>query len=63
MPEQESQAARYRRFAAQCFEVARRMTPPTERERLTHMAEEWLDAAQKAEREESADWRRGIGNV
>ena len=52
MPEQESEVARYRRFAAQCFEVAQRMSPRTERERLMQMGQEWLKFADKAENEE-----------
>ena len=46
-PEQE--AAEYRRMAAQCLEVAERMSLRDDRARIMEMAQQLLDFAQKAE--------------
>jgi hypothetical protein len=53
MADQESKAAaRYRRLAADCLEVAQRMSLRGDRERMMGMAQQWLDFAHKAERED-----------
>jgi hypothetical protein len=44
-------AAQYRKMAAECLEVADRMSLKADRERMMGMAIRWLDMAQKAEAE------------
>jgi hypothetical protein len=45
----DSKAAQYRRHAAECTEIAQRMSVRVDRERLMGMAQRWLELAQKAE--------------
>jgi hypothetical protein len=42
-------AARYRKLAAQCLEMAERMSLNTDRARMMEMAQRWLDLAKQAE--------------
>jgi len=42
-------AAEYRKLAAQCLEVAERMSLRADRERMMDMATRWLEMARKAE--------------
>jgi len=42
-------AEEYRRQAAACLEVAQRVSVQKDRERMTEMAQRWLELAQKAE--------------
>jgi hypothetical protein len=39
----------YRRMAADCIEVAQRMSLKDDRDRMLEMAQRWLDLAQQAE--------------
>jgi hypothetical protein len=48
-----SKAAEYRRFAAECLEVAQRMSLRHDRERMAGMAATWLELAHKAEETEA----------
>lgn len=48
-------AAEYRRQAAECAEVAQRMSLRADREFMAAMAEKWLLIADKAERETDPD--------
>lgn len=49
-----SKASDYRRMAAECQEIAARMSLTSDRACMTAMAERWLRQAQCAEAEESA---------
>ena len=51
MTEPPSRAAEYRRLAANCLEVAERMSLWEDRARIMEMAQRWLDLARKEERE------------
>jgi hypothetical protein len=51
LTEPPSRAAEYRRLAAECLEVAERMSLREDRARMMEMAQRWLDLAQKAEGE------------
>jgi hypothetical protein len=51
-------ASDYRRFAAECMEIAYRMSANGNRARMMEMAQRWLDLAQKAEAENSAPRRK-----
>jgi hypothetical protein len=46
--EQESRAAEYRGLAAECLEVAERMSLREDWARRMEMAQRWLDLAKKA---------------
>jgi hypothetical protein len=48
---EKDKAAEYRKMAADCLEVAQRMSFSTDRARMTQMARRWLDLAQQAEGE------------
>jgi hypothetical protein len=48
-----NRAAEYRRLAAECLEVAERMSLRADRSRMMEMAQRWLDLAKKAERSDS----------
>jgi hypothetical protein len=48
-----SKASDYRKMAADCQEIAARMSLTSDRARMTAMAERWLRQAQCAEAEES----------
>lgn len=52
MGDEQSKAADYRRQAAACYEVARRISLRDDRERVLEMAEQLLALAAKAEAEE-----------
>jgi hypothetical protein len=52
MSESSSRAAEYCRLAAECLEVAERMSLRDDRARMMEMAQRWLDLAKKAEGEE-----------
>jgi hypothetical protein len=51
VPNGKDKAAEYRRHAANCLEVAERMSLDTDRLRMMEMAQLWLDLAKKAEEE------------
>jgi hypothetical protein len=53
MTEPPRRAAEYRQFAADCLEVAERMSLREDRARIKEMAQRWLDLARKAEESES----------
>jgi hypothetical protein len=40
----------YRKMAADCIEVAQRMSLKDDRARMTEMAQRWLDLAQQADK-------------
>jgi putative IMPACT (imprinted ancient) family translation regulator len=42
-------AEEYRKMAADCIEVAQRMSLKDDRTRMMEMAQRWLDLAQRAE--------------
>jgi hypothetical protein len=42
-------AEQYRKMAADCIEVAQRMSLKDDRARMMEMAQRWLDLAQQAE--------------
>jgi hypothetical protein len=52
--EARDKAAEYRRHAASCLEVAERMSLVDDRVRMTEMAQNWLDLAEKFDAEEKA---------
>jgi len=52
MPDQESRSARYRCLASECLEIAQHIPFRDDRERMMQMAQQWLEFAEKAEREE-----------
>lgn len=45
----ETDSQKYRRLAAECTEVAKRMSLRTDREQMTEMAQNWLSLAEQAE--------------
>ena len=53
MSEPPRRADEYRRLAADCLEVAERMSLREDRARMMEMAQRWLDLAKKAEADES----------
>ena len=52
--DERDKAAEFRRHAASCLEVAERMSLLEDRVRMTEMAHNWLNLAQKAEAAERA---------
>jgi hypothetical protein len=48
-----SKADEYRKFATECLEVAQRMSLRDDRNRMTGMAQKWLELAQTAEAREA----------
>ena len=62
----QDKSADFRRQAAACLEVAKRMSLREDRERMAEMAQRWLDLARQAEAggEEAQDsgQRQQIGN-
>jgi hypothetical protein len=62
--EQRDKADEYRRQAASCVEVAKRMSLLEDRARMTEMAQRWLDLASEAEAAEHAETgqQKQIGN-
>ena len=48
-------AAEYRKLAADCLEVAKRVSFLADRERLAEMASRWLELAARAEEQERND--------
>ena len=53
MIDEPSRADKYRRLAAECLEVAERMSLREDRARMMEMAHRWLELAVKAEERES----------
>jgi hypothetical protein len=51
MEKLESKAARYRREAKACIDVAERMSVRADRLRIMEMAQQWLELAERAEAE------------
>src|SRR5579862_9541367 len=51
--EQQNLAMHYRRLAAECLEVAERMSLRADRARMIEMAQRWLDLAKKEEAKQS----------
>jgi hypothetical protein len=49
MAQDHDKAAEYRKQAQACLEVAQRMSVRADRERMTEMAQRWLELAQAAE--------------
>lgn len=47
-------AEEYRRNAAECREISKRMSLRDDRERMAEMAQRWLELAEKAEEQERA---------
>jgi hypothetical protein len=52
----------YRTMGALCLEIASRMSLESERARLTDVAREWFELAEKAEAERSPDGCRSCGD-
>ena len=55
MPSAKDKAAEFRKHAADCFEVAKRMSLKADRMRMVELAEHWLELAKLAEAEESGE--------
>jgi hypothetical protein len=51
MPSQKDKAAEFRKWAAECLEVAERMSLKGDKARMMEVAEHWLELARLAEAE------------
>jgi hypothetical protein len=54
MPSAKEKAAQFRKWAAECLEVAERMSLKDDKARMIAIAEHWLQLARRAEAETEA---------